>query len=104
MTQTPELRKKPAATEQTPSGPTRGAREIRIGGNSVWVTLDLPRLERADAEVILTRRSLRLRSKTDARLCDVTVELPVRVEPGRYVARVNHGVWDVHVLRLDSSV
>lgn len=74
--------------------------EVQVNPKSITVTVSVPALDRDDADVTLTRHSLRLRSKRDPASLHLVIPLPVAVEPERYVLRHSNDVFDVVVERL----
>jgi HSP20 family molecular chaperone IbpA len=73
--------------------------EVLVGPQTLTITLAVPELDRGDADVILTRHSLRIRHRADPTRLSLVVPLPVAVEPERYILRHSHGVFDVVVER-----
>lgn len=93
----PELKPRPSALEILAEKPLSA--EVIVGPRSVTVTLALPRIDPGDADVVLTRHSIRIRHKQDPGRLNVVVPLPVAVEPERYVMRQNNGIYDFVVER-----
>ena len=73
-----------------------------MGRQVVELTLAVPGLDPTDAEVVVTRNTLRLKSRRDAATTHYVVPLPVAVEPGRYVLRHLNGVYDFSFARASS--
>jgi hypothetical protein len=76
------------------------AAEVLVGPQAISVILALPELDPRDADVILTRHTIRLRSRSHPERVNVLVPLPVGVEPERYVLRGRNGVYDFVIERL----
>ena len=73
--------------------------EVIVGPRSVTVTLALPQVGPDEADIVLTRHSIRIRHKQDPARLNVVVPLPVAVEPERYVLRQANGIYDFVVER-----
>lgn len=73
--------------------------EVVVAPQSLTVTVALPQLDPRDADVVLTRHSIRLRSKRDPGGLQFVIPLPAAVEPERYVLRYRNGLYDFLVAR-----
>lgn len=93
----PEARKTALIPEVRQESQTSA--EIFVGPRAITVTVSLPALPERDLDLVLTRTSIRLRSRGDAQAPSFVIPLPVEVDPGRYVLRHKHGLLDFTIER-----